>query len=156
MDSEKITPEILGRLEAAVGKENVKAGKKSCCSDSECSTGVTVCPSSTEQVAAVMRVATEEGLCTCPCHGDVAFDLSANMNKVVKVDTVNFCVKAQAGASMEEVVKACDEAGYIVADRTTCEGATVGCLVFSNGVDIGTYRFGPVRENVMNLSLIHI
>lgn len=154
MDSEKITPEILGRLEAAVGKENVKAGKKSCCSDSECSTGVTVCPSSTEQVAAVMRVATEEGLCTCPCHGDVAFDLSANMNKVVKVDTVNFCVKAQAGASMEEVVKACDEAGYIVADRTTCEGATVGCLVFSNGVDIGTYRFGPVRENVMNIEAV--
>lgn len=150
MDSDKLSPEVIGRFESVVGKDNVKEASggcgECCCSGAS----IVVCPSSVEEVAAVMRIAKEEGVCS----KEFKIDLSANMNKIIKVDAENFCVKVQAGASMEAVAAAADEAGFILGNRTTCEGATIGCLVYSNGADIGTYRFGPIRDNVLNLEVV--
>ena len=149
MDSDKFTPEVIGKFASAVGKENVKevTGDCGCCCKDA---SIVVCPSSVEEVATVMRIAKDE----CICSKEIVVDLSVNMNKIIKVDAENFCVKVQAGAKMDEVAAAVDEAGFILGNRTTCKDATIGCLVYSNGADIGTYRFGPIRDNVLNLEIV--
>lgn len=145
MESEKFTPEMLGRFEAIVGKNNVSV------EEADGRPVIRVCPNNTEQVAAVMRAGNEMG------HGFVKenldIDLSANMNRIIKFDHENYYIKVQAGVSIEKMASRCFSGGCMLGNVINSPDATASDLVYSNSPFIGMYRFGPSRNNVMNMEV---
>ena len=97
MDSKKLSSEnindVAEKIKAIVGEANVKINEEKCC--------ICAAVASTEDVAAVSRVANSFGVRISACGG-VRLDMS-KMNKV-EVDAKNYAVKVQAGATWKEIM----------------------------------------------------
>ena len=147
MDSKKLSSEnindVAEKIKAIVGEANVKINEEKCC--------ICAAVASTEDVAAVSRVANSFGVRISACGG-VRLDMS-KMNKV-EVDAKNYAVKVKAGATWKEIMDAAAAENLMVPSHPFDVDETVGKWIAANTVGIGTYKYGPSKDNVLNVELV--
>ncbi len=107
-------------------------------------------------VAVVPRGNGSWGLGGCmPTNGGIVLDVASKMNKVLEIDEVNMCVKVQAGCTWKKLLEACMKKGYIIGSYpSSFPAATLGAWYSTNGMGIGSYKYGGARENVLNAEIV--
>ena len=128
---------------------------------------VVVAPSSTEELAAVVRICTEMGAPVVPQggatglvggavadRGEVLVSLK-RMNRILDVDPVNFTISAQAGCVLADLQKAASEAGCLFPLSLGAEGScTIGGNIASNAGGVGVLKYGNTRELTLGLEVV--
>lgn len=124
-------------------------------------------PRSTEEVAALVRRCTEEGLSitvqggltgvaggAVPSEGDVVINLE-RMNVVEDIDALEGVMQVQAGATLQQVQEAATAAGWMFAvdlgARGTCQ---VGGNAATNAGGIRVIRYGTMRDSVLGVEAV--
>lgn len=131
-----------------------------------------VLPASTDEVAAVMRVAAEERQPVFPlggntglCYGGVPESGDAEklgivlslrrMHRIRDIDTVSDIITVDAGVILAEIHQAADKIGRQFPLRLGSEGsAQVGGLISTNAGGTAVVRYGPMRDLVAGLELV--
>ncbi len=147
MDSKKLSSEnindVAEKIKAVVGEANVKIDEGKCC--------VCAAVASTEDVAAVSRVANGFGVRISACGG-VRLDMS-KMDKV-EVDAKNYAVKVKAGATWKEIIDAAAAENLMLPSHPFDVSETVGKWLAANTVGVGTYKYGSSKDVVLNVELV--
>ncbi len=180
--SREVTPEIIKELEDAIGKDNVNTNgeelllythdlaplPKMAGLAFDCVPDAVVRPSKVEDVAAVMKIAYRHGIAVVPrgastwgmggcmpVAGGIVLDMSSKMNKVIEINTEDMYVKVQAGITWKEVLDAVMEKGFIIGSYpSSFPAATVGAWMNTNGMGVGSYKYGSAKDNVRNLQVV--
>ncbi len=173
---------LVRRLEEAIGKENVKTSKferllyshdlaplpKEAQLAFKNIPDVVVRPRSTEDVRRVVTIAAEErvpitprGSSTwglggsIPAFGGILIDMTGGMNRIVKIDSENLCVTAEAGATWKQVYDACLAKGLLLGSYpSSFPSATLAGWVSTGGIGVGNYKYGSAGSNVRNLEVV--
>ena len=126
-----------------------------------------VYPSSTDEVAAIMRccsesgqtVITHGGLTNCvaaaePKAGDIVVSL-ARMNRIVEIDPVGGTAVVEAGAILQNVQEAVAGQGlYFPLDLGARGSCTVGGNIATNAGGMNVLRYGMMRNLVLGLEAV--
>lgn len=126
-----------------------------------------VLPQTTEQVAAVVRLATREGLPIVPrgagtglsggalaTQGGIVLAFS-RMTRILWVDTRNRRLRAQAGAVNYQLTKAVQGAGLHFAPDPSSQGAcTIGGNVAENSGGPHTLKYGVTVNHITGLQVV--
>ncbi|MDR2698554.1 MAG: FAD-binding oxidoreductase [Candidatus Methanoplasma sp.] len=178
----EVTPEIISALEEAVGKNNVTVNgvdlllysKDMAPLPKEAGIAfknipdVVVRPSTVAQISNVVKVAHKHGVPVIPrgnsswglggcmpTNSGIVVDLSSKMNKIYEINTDELYVKAGAGCTWKEVLEACMKKGYIVGSYpSSFPSATLGAWISTNGMGIGSYKYGSAKENILNMEVV--
>ncbi len=128
-----------------------------------------VLPGTTEEVAAVVRLAAERGVPLFPqggntglCYGAVPGADGAGlvlglrrMNRIRRVDRADNSLIAEAGAPLAAVHEAADGVGRQFPLYLGSEGsAQIGGLVSTNAGGTGVIRYGAMRDLVLGLEVV--
>ncbi|MCJ7487474.1 MAG: FAD-binding oxidoreductase, partial [Candidatus Aminicenantes bacterium] len=149
----KITPAIRESLEAAVGPENVISDPEKTVDyghdefslkEIAHEPDVVVKPGTTDEVAAVLRIANTHaipvtprggatGLCggCVPVRGGIVLSLE-RMNRVLEVDADNQMAVTEAGVRLSDFTRAVEEGGLYFPPHPGDESAMMGGLVATN------------------------
>ena len=127
---------------------------------------VVVCPTSTEEVSAVMRAAHEHDLAVvvrgrgtklgwgrAPRRLDVLLDLSA-MDQVLEHASGDLIASAQAGARLADVQAVLGEAGQRLCIDETVPGASIGGTLASLASGPSRVAFGTMRDLLIGLTVV--
>jgi glycolate oxidase len=126
-----------------------------------------VLPQTTEQVAAIVRLANREGLPIVPrgagtglsggalaTRGGIVLAFS-RMNRILWVDTRNRRLRAQAGAVNCQLTKAVQGAGLHFAPDPSSQGAcTIGGNVAENSGGPHTLKYGVTVNHITGLQVV--
>ncbi len=171
----KITPDVRASLEAIVGAANAfsdpeKAADyghdefslKEIAHDPD----LVVRPATTEEVAAVLRIANAHGvpvtprggatgLCggCVPVLGGIVLSLE-RMNRVLEIDADNQMAVTEAGVRLSEFTKAVEEGGLYFPPHPGDESAMMGGLVATNAGGSRAVKYGTIRNYVRGLELV--
>lgn len=96
------------------------------------------------------------GLGGCmPTSGGIVLDMPSKMNKIIKIDKENLCVRCQAGITWKALLDACEKEGYIVGSMpSSFPSGTVGAWISTNGMGIGSYKYGSAKDNILNVQAV--
>jgi len=128
---------------------------------------VAVSPSSTEQVAAVVRLAAAHGLPiiargassglaggTIPETGGIVLSL-ARLNCIVEIDTANVCVTAGAGVVTLQLQDAVEKLGlFYPPDPASSRQSTIGGNVATNAGGPRCLKYGVTKDYVIGLTVV--
>ncbi|VDG32019.1 dehydrogenase [Lactobacillus backii] [Lactiplantibacillus mudanjiangensis] len=123
-------------------------------------------PQSTEQVALVMRLATQYqvpvtargagtglvGGCV-PIEGGLLIDLTS-MNQIIELDTENLTLTTQAGALLKDVAAYATNQGYLYAPDPGEKAATIGGNIATNAGGMRAVKYGTTRDSVRALTVV--
>jgi glycolate oxidase len=126
-----------------------------------------ISPGSTEEVAAVMRIAAREaipiiargassGLAggTIPESGGLILNL-ARMDRIVEIDTSNVCVVAQAGVVTLQLQQAVERVGlFYPPDPASSRQSTIGGNVATNAGGPRCLKYGVTRDYVIGMTVV--
>src|SRR5579859_1756805 len=126
-----------------------------------------VSPASTDEVAAIVRVAAREkipiiargassGLAggTIPESGGLVLNL-ARMDRIVEIDTENVCVTAQAGVVTLQLQQAVEKIGlFYPPDPASSRQSTIGGNVATNAGGPRCLKYGVTRDYVIGLTVV--
>lgn len=129
---------------------------------------VIVRPDKVEQISEVVKLAHEHGIPVIPrgsaswglggcmpTSGGIVLDMSSKMKKVVEINEESMYVKVQAGCTWKNLLEACMKKGYIIGSYpSSFPSGTIGAWYSTNGMGIGSYKYGSARENVLNAEVI--
>ncbi|MBR2255206.1 MAG: FAD-binding oxidoreductase, partial [Candidatus Methanomethylophilaceae archaeon] len=129
---------------------------------------VVVRPTSVAQIAAVMAIAYKHGIPVTPrgnaswglggcmpTAGGIVLDMSSKMNRVLEINKDELYVKCEAGITWKRLLEACTKEGYIIGSYpSSFPSGTVGAWLSTNGVGVGSYKYGAARENVINSEIV--
>ena len=171
----KITREIRQRLEKIVGERNLTFDpeKMEDYSHDEFSLSdivrmpeLVVKPTKTEEVAGILRLASEEmipvtprggatGLCggCVPSHGGIVLSLE-NMNRIVEIDLDNQMAVAEAGVTLSDFYTAVEEGGLFFPPHPGEESAMIGGVIATNAGGARAVKYGVVRNYVRGLEVV--
>jgi glycolate oxidase len=171
----KLSREALERLVSIAGPEDVISDREKIedYSHDESSLPeirrypeVVVRPESTEEVAAVMRLAAENripvtprggatGLCggCVPLHGGIVLALE-KMNRVVEIDLDNQMAVVEAGVRLGDFSRAVEEAGLSFPPHPGDENAMIGGLIATNAGGSRAVKYGVIRNYVRGLEVV--
>ncbi|MFP4170127.1 MAG: FAD-binding oxidoreductase [Methanomassiliicoccales archaeon] len=177
-----VPAQVVKRLKAAVGEENVKTSKferllyshdlaplpKEVQLAFKNVPDVVVKPTSTEDVKNVVRIAKEAGIPVTPrgsatwglggamsAFGGIMLDISGSMNKIERIDKDNLYVTAQAGATWKEVYDRCLEEGLLLgAYPSSFPSATLAGWISTAGIGVGGYKYGSAGHEIRNLEVV--
>jgi len=127
-------------------------------------------PASTAEVAAVIKVAAEQGLAIVPAggrtglcgaavaqaNGPASIVLSMErMNRIRAIDARDFSIVAEAGCVVQNVQEAAAEAGRLFPIQWGAQGtAQIGGMLGTNAGGIRTLKWGNARELVLGLEVV--
>lgn len=128
--------------------------------------GALVRPGTDDEVAAVLRLCRDTGVCvtvqggrtslvagTVPERHDVLLS-TERLTAVAAVDTVERRVRAGAGATLAAVQRAAAAAGLLFGvDLAARDSATVGGMASTNAGGLRTVRYGNMGEQVIGLDV---
>ncbi len=127
---------------------------------------VMVRPSSTEETAAVMRLAGEfgvpvtprggaTGLCggCVPLYGGISLSLE-RLNRVLEVDRANQMAVAEAGVTLSAFAKAAEEAELYFPPHPGDESAMMGGMIATNAGGSRAVKYGVIRNYVRGLEVV--
>lgn len=129
---------------------------------------VIVRPETTQQIAAVVELAYRNGIPVTPrgsaswglggcmpTAGGILLDMSSKMKKIVEINEEDMYVKVQAGCTWKNLLEACMKKGYIIGSYpSSFPSGTIGAWYSTNGMGVGSYKYGSARENVLNAEVI--
>ena len=124
-------------------------------------------PSSTEEVAAIVKLAAAHGMpvvpygggtgvmgAVVPVNGGIVVDLHG-LNRVLEVNARDRTATVEAGVVLEDLAKALDEKGLMLGhDPWSVPIATVGGAIATNGVGYRAAAVGPMGAQVLSLEVV--
>lgn len=167
-------PALLARLRAIVGAEHVLTSPEDTIPYGFDGTaalkgpvGVVVLPGSTEEVAAVVKLANERNVTivtrgsgtglsggSVPSDGCVVLCLT-RLDKILSVDAANLTVRAQCGAITAAVDAAANQHGlFYPPDPGSMKISTIGGNVAENSGGLRGLKYGVTRDYVMGLEVV--
>ncbi len=173
--SSKITPAVRAAVAAAVGAANVLSDAdkivdyghdefslKEIARDPD----LVVRAGTTEEVAAVLRIASAHGipvtprggatgLCggCVPVRGGIVLSLE-RMDRVLEIDADNQMAVTEAGVRLSDFTKAVEEGGLYFPPHPGDESAMMGGLVATNAGGSRAVKYGTIRNYVRGLELV--
>ena len=126
-------------------------------------------PSSTGEVAAVVRAARAHGVAIVPQGGNTGLAGGATpmagrpqlvlhlgrMRRIRRIDRVGMTLEAEAGCVLQAAKSAAEEQGRLLPISFAAEGsATVGGMIATNAGGINALRYGTVRQQVLGLEAV--
>ncbi|MDY0293549.1 MAG: FAD-binding oxidoreductase [Candidatus Methanomethylophilaceae archaeon] len=107
-------------------------------------------------VAVVPRGNATWGLGGCmPTCGGILLDMTSKMNEILEIDTEGMFVKVQAGCTWKKLLDECMKKGYIIGSYpSSFPSGTIGAWISTNGMGIGSYKYGSAKDNVLNMEVI--
>jgi glycolate oxidase len=172
MEKGAVDPLLVQRLSDISGDENVVTGGwamedyRHDMADYEATPLVVVKPRSEAEVVLVVRLARETSTPilvrgagssltgAAVLEGALVID-TRNMNKVVKVDTVNWYVQVQAGMSLEDLNKELKPYGFFFPpDPASSYLCTVGGAIAEGSGGLMCVKYGTMKDWVMALRFV--
>jgi FAD/FMN-containing dehydrogenase len=128
---------------------------------------VVVAPTSTDEVAAVVRICASMNVPVVPQggatglvggavagRGELLMSLK-RMNRILGVDPVNFTISAQAGCVLADLQNAAADAGCLFPLSLGAEGScTIGGNIASNAGGVSVLKYGNTRELTLGLEVV--
>ncbi len=180
--SRKVTSDFVSRLEEIVGRDNITTDemdrmlyshdlaplpKESGIAFNNIP-DVVVRPSTVGEISEIVRLAYGTGVAitprgastwglggSMPTAGGLLIDMSAKMNQIYELDTVNMCIKVGAGCTWKAAMEAAEDKGYIIGSYpSSFPSATVGGWVSTSGIGPGGYKYGSAAENILNMEVV--
>lgn len=179
---QKVPASVVKKLEAAIGKENVKISKferllyshdlaplpKETQLAFKNVPDIVVKPCSTQDVQKIVKIAADSGMPitprgsatwglggAMPAFGGILIDLSGSMNKIIKIDKENLSVTAQAGATWKEVYESCLKEGLLLGSYpSSYPSATLAGWISTAGIGIGGYKYGSAGNEIRNMKVV--
>lgn len=171
-----VTEEVLEALRAVLGAENVKVDEDTLDrykTDEETDPRyhhlpeVVVLPGSTEEVAAVMKIAnkylvpvtprsagTSVSCGAVPVHGGIVL-LLERMDKIIELNTDAMYMVVEAGARTIEIQKMANEAGFLYAgDPCSADSCLIGGNIATNAGGNKAVRYGTTRHQVYSIEVV--
>jgi FAD/FMN-containing dehydrogenase len=165
--------ELLAELQAIVGDrglltgDDVQARPNHSWGQGSCPALAIVRPTSTEEVAAVLHLCNTKGRAVVPqggltglvdgitcAEGDVVISLE-RMNAIEHIDADAGTMVVQAGAVLQNVQEAAEEAGWRFAVDFGARGsANIGGMIATNAGGNSVVRYGMTREQVLGLEAV--
>jgi glycolate oxidase len=168
-----INKQILKELQTIVGKEYVLTQPEDLVAYSYDGTfaeqrpDLIVCPDSTEQVSAVMKVAWREGIgvvprgmgsglaaASVPMDGGMVLD-TCRLNRIFEIDEVNFTVQAGAGVVTQDLADTVAKKGlFYPPDPSSIKQSTLGGNAACNAGGPRCLKYGVTSDYVMGLTVV--
>ncbi len=164
--------QLLQRLVEISGKENVMTTSRAIedytrdMADYEAVPAAVVRPRSEQEVAAIVRLANETGLPILPrgagssltgaavLGGGIVLDMRG-MDKVIKVDTVNWLVQVQPGISLEDLNEKLKDSGFFFPpDPASSYVCTVGGSIAEGSGGLRCVKYGTMKDWVVALRVV--
>ena len=164
---------LLQQIEAVVGEAGLLSGSRlagrsaGIWSGKQLEALALVRPAATAEVAEVMKLCHAAGQVVIPAggmtglaggHESTADDIvlsTERMNKIESLDTRSRCMTVQAGAILQSVHEAAEEAGLMFAlDLGARASCTIGGNIATNAGGVRVLRFGMMREQVLGLEAV--
>ena len=170
------SPPVVAALRACVGDDNVLTDEADLAAYNNDWRGyyngralAVVRPASTDEVAAVVRIAAAGGLGVVPqggntglCGGATPSDdrtqivvSMSRMKKIRAIDTGNATMTVEAGLTLAEAQQAAGDAGFLfplsLASEGTCQ---IGGNLSTNAGGTAVLRYGNMREQVLGLEVV--
>jgi len=171
----KITQEIRKELEEIVGKRNMifesdmildYGHDEFSLPDIAREPEIVIKPAKAEDVAAVLRLASERmvpvtprggatGLCggCVPSEGGIVLSLE-NMNRILEIDEANQMAVVEAGVRLMDFYKAVEEAGLFFPPHPGDESAMVGGVIATNAGGSRAVKYGVIRNYVKGMEVV--
>jgi glycolate oxidase len=167
--------EIAARLKAVVpdGVVSDRAGLKAF--DGDALTAyrqpplVCVLPRTREEVAAVMKLASEESIAVVPRgagtslsggalpRGDAILLSLTRMNRILRVDLENRAVSVEPGVTNLAITRAVEHAGFYYApDPSSQIACTIGGNIAENSGGLHCLKYGLTTNNLLALTLVTV
>ena len=168
-----VTEEVLEALRAAVGAEHVKNDAETLeryKTDEEPDPHyhhlpeVVVWPGSTEEVAAIMKIANKYLVPVTPRSAGTSVSCGAipvcggivlmmeRMNKILKLDAEAMYMEVEAGALTSEIQAKANEAGLLYAgDPCSADSCMIGGNIATNAGGNKAVRYGTTRHQVYSI-----
>ena len=178
----KVTPEVIKQLEEAIGAKNINVGYMDRMIYSHDLAPLpkvsgmafnnvpdVICRvENTAQIAAVMRIAYKYGIPatprgnatwglggSMPTNGGILIDMTSKMKNILEINTEELYVKVQAGCTWKNLLEACMKKGYIIGSYpSSFPSATVGAWISTNGMGVGSYKYGAAKDNILNAEIV--
>jgi len=126
-----------------------------------------VLPATTEEVAAVIRLANRELIPIVPRGAGTGFACAAvaydggivlsteRLNKIIEIDDGNMVMVVEPGARTSEVQEAATARGYLYAgEPSSGDSSFIGGNVATNAGGIKAAKYGTTRQQVLGLELV--
>lgn len=180
--SRKVTPEIIEELKAAIGAKNINVNSMDRIIYShdlaplpkEAGIAFNNIPDviarveNSAHISAVLRIAHKYGIAvtprgnaswglggSMPTRGGIILDMTSKMKKVIEINTEDLYVRCQAGITWKSLLDACMKKGYIVGSYpSSFPSGTVGAWISTNGMGIGSYKYGSAKDNILNTEIV--
>lgn len=177
-----IPKSAIGKLEKAIGKENIKVSKferllyshdlaplpKEVQLAFKNIPDVVVRPRSTQDVQKIVEIAAQYRIPITPrgsstwglggsisAFGGIMIDMTGRMNKILEIDEENLMVRAEAGATWKQTYEACLEKGLLLGSYpSSFPSATLGGWISTGGIGIGNFKYGSAAANIRNLVVV--
>jgi glycolate oxidase len=172
---------IIKQLQSVLGKEKVSLSKESRILSSYDATElerlpcVVVRPSTTEDVSAVMRIASENNIPVCPRGaasglsggaipvgfqekegdlGAIALEMS-EMNRILEISRAHARATAQPGILVADFQKEVEKAGlFYPPDPSSAEFSTLGGNIAECAGGLRALKYGVTRDYVLSLEVV--
>ena len=155
----------LEDLQGIVGKDNVREA-----TGEDAVEGVepylVVEPGSVEEISAVMRLASSEGLAVSPRGGRTKMDIgappreldlvlsTARMDGIIEHVPGDQIVRTQSGVKLAALQEKLGEANQMLAIDPPEKDATVGGVVAANSSGPRRYKYGTVRDLIIGITVV--
>jgi glycolate oxidase len=127
---------------------------------------VVVKPANAAEISSVLRLANEHHIPVFPRGGGTGCVGAAiptipgivlsleRLDRIIEVDKENLMVVAEAGATLEKMLKEVEEADLLFPPHPGDEGAQLGGLVVCNAGGTRAVKYGVVRQYVKGLEVV--
>ncbi len=169
-----IKESLMGEFEKIVGKENVLTSKESMKAYSYDGTtswihepDVVVFPTSTQQVAAILKIANAEKVPVTPRGGGTNVSggsvpirggivlCTTKMNKILKVDKENLTATVEPGVVLMDLnMRLAKEGLFFPPDPQSFLGATMGGVIAENAGGPACVKYGVTKQYILGLEVV--
>jgi glycolate oxidase len=88
-------------------------------------------------------------------HGGIVMDFSKRMNRILKIDTVNWYVQCEPGIALDDLNAELKKVGFFFPpDPSSAPWCTVGGAIAENSGGMKCFRYGTVKDWVLALRVV--
>lgn len=177
-----VTPKVIEALKEIVGEKNVNTNGMDLILYSKDMAplpkiaglafnnmpDVVVRPSTVEEVSKIVALAYKHGIPIVPrgnsswglggcqpANRGIVIDMSSKFNDIINIDIDGMAVKVGCGCTWKSLLDECTKRGYIIGSYpTSFPAATLGAWLSTNGMGIGSYKYGSAKDNVLNMQVV--
>ncbi|MBC7360935.1 MAG: FAD-binding oxidoreductase [Candidatus Aminicenantes bacterium] len=171
----KINEEIIKKLIVIAGENNVLTCQEEVCGYAYdeyvsqlpgCFPEVVVRPGSTEEVSAILKLASENRVAVTPrgggtglaggcvpVHGGIVLSMQ-RMNRFLELDRKNQLAVVEAGLTLGEFIHSVEKEGFYFPPHPGDEGAMFGGMIATNAGGSRAVKYGVIRNYIRGLEVV--